>query len=573
MTRGKRGSSAMVLALVLLLSAACGVQSRSTQSRGLPAGAQVGNTGAPKTLTLAILREPEGFIDFEQGGKRGGAHNAKDIAHQQLVVVGEDGTYQPQLATEIISVDKGSWRVNADGTMDTAWKVRSNVRWHDGTPFTSADLLFTFTVKKDRDISWSSLGRPDLMESATGPDPLTFVIHWSDTYFDADRAQDLPPLPRHLLEDTYRNDKAGFVNSPRFSTEFVGLGPYRLQRWEPGSHIQFARFDDYYQGRPPFDSVVLKFRADPNIMIANILSGTVDVLLPLGVDTEAALEVRRRWEGTGNQTRFSAQDTIWYVQIQFRPDYARPSNGLTNRAVRQALYHAIDRQALVEAVSEGVAPIADSWFRPDEPIHAELESSIPRFPYDPTRARALLAQAGWTPSADGTLVSGASGERFEIEVRGNQAGGIEKRVSVVGDGWKTVGVQPQFNIVPAARQGDAEYAATFPAGFVFFSQGRLFWQNRLHSSSVASPANRWSGRNRGGYSNPKVDALLDQIVVAIDPRERIPLHRQLLAEQLGDVALMPLYWEVTPLLMVKGVTGQIGGQDEVITNFFTWNRD
>ncbi|MEA2641594.1 MAG: peptide/nickel transport system substrate-binding protein [Chloroflexota bacterium] len=568
----RQASPVRWLALVLLLATACTAPAPSPAS---PAGQPVPPTqAAPASgnITLAILREPTGFIDFNQGAKPGGANNAAQIVHQSLVVVDEAGRYVPQLAAELTSVDRGTWRINSDGSMDTTWKLRPNVKWHDGTPFTSADLLFAFTVKKDPDIAWSSLGRPDLMESATAPDPLTLVIHWSTPYFDADRGQDLVPLPQHLVGDLYASDKASLQFSPRFSTTFVGLGPYRLERWEAGAFMQFSRFDDYFQGTPPFNSVTLKFLGDPNTMVANVLSGAVDVLLPLGLDVEAAQELERRWAGTGNQVRYNIQDTLWYVQVQFRPDYARPTNGLTDRSVRAALYQATDRQALVDVATSRAAPIADSWFNPRDAIRPDVDSAIPQFPYDLARAQQLLRDAGWTRGADGTLVNGQTRDHFEIELRGNQAGGIEKRLNVVADGWKAVGADVQLNVVPTARASDAEYASTFPGGFVFFSQGRLFWQNRLHSSSIAAPANRWTGRNRGGYRNPRVDTLLDQIVVTIDPRLRVPLQRQLLQEQLGDVALMPLYWEVTPVVTVQGITGPIGGQDDVISNFFGWRR-
>jgi len=569
-----RSSSAGLPALagLLVLLSACAPQRAPSAVQGV--GDSAGQPSAPKTITMAVQREPaEGFITFSGGAKRGGGHNARFVVHNSLIFTDEQLVNHPQLAAELISVDHGTWRINADGTMDTTWKLHPNVKWHDGRPFTSDDLLFGYTVKKDRDVPWRSTGRPELMQRASTPDALTFEIRWSAPYFRANEAPDLEALPRHLLEDVYRDDKPNFVNSPRFTTEFIGLGPYKLERWQPGSHMEFSRFDDYFRGRPPFDSVVLRFLGDPNTMVANALAGNVDLLLPIGIDVDAALEIQRRWEGTGHRVRFVPTDFLWQVEIQHRPEYARPTYGLTDRTVRQAFYHAIDRATLAEVATNGLAPVADSWFAPGDAVRRDLESSIPQFPYDLARAQGLLAQAGWNRGSDGVLVHAQTGERFEIELRGNQAGGIEKQLNVVADGWKALGARANLYVVPTALEVDAEHAGTLPGGVVKFQGSAPFIENRMHTQHIAAPANRWSGRNRAGYSSPRVDSLLDRLVVTIDPGERLILHRELLEAQMGDVALMPLWWEVSPVPMVRGLEGPIGGQVDVISDFFRWRRD
>src|SRR4029434_4832978 len=155
------------------------------------------------------------------------------------------------------------WRVNADGSMDMTWRLRPNVKWHDGTAFTSADMVFSLEVLKDRALPpTASAGSLRLMESATAPDDLTFVVHHSQVDAAASEATGLIPLARHVFEDLYRTDKAAFVNSSRFRSDFVGLGPYRVTNWELGSFIELARFDDYFAGRPPFDSVLVRFVHD-----------------------------------------------------------------------------------------------------------------------------------------------------------------------------------------------------------------------------------------------------------------------------------------------------------------------
>jgi peptide/nickel transport system substrate-binding protein len=105
--------------------------------------------------------------------------------------------------------------------MDTTWLLRPNIKWHDGTPMTSDDLLFSFTVIADPEIP-NQVGAPlRLMASATAPDPYTFVVHWSAPYIDADQAPGLTPMPRHILGEIYRTDKAALPIHPWMTTDFV----------------------------------------------------------------------------------------------------------------------------------------------------------------------------------------------------------------------------------------------------------------------------------------------------------------------------------------------------------------
>ncbi len=118
--------------------------------------------------------------------------------------------------------------------MDVTWKLRPNIRWHDGTPFTSRDMAFSFQLYKDPEHSSSYTATLNQMIWVETPDPLTYLVHWSRADSRSLQAEGLTPLPRHLLEPLYVTDKPNFINSPRFSNEWVGLGPYKLARWEPG---------------------------------------------------------------------------------------------------------------------------------------------------------------------------------------------------------------------------------------------------------------------------------------------------------------------------------------------------
>lgn len=549
-----------MLAAIVALGAGC------APGDGRSSVAQQTAGRASKTLTIALQQEPAILVwELAQTNvKSGGAHLTFNIVHNYLVVEDNNRGFRPQIAVEKPSVENGAWRLNPDGSMDLTWRIRPNVKWHDGTPFTLDDLVFSFQVYKDPEIPTNIARLIAPFESVTPTDPHTLVAHWSRTFVDADQAVGLVPLPRHLLETAYASDKANLVHSPRLSTEFVGLGPYRLLRWESGSHMELVPFDDYYLGRPPLSGVTVRFIGDANTLVANILAGTVDIIPPIGLDVDATTEVRRRWEGTENQAIPDLRGGFRVLEIQHRPQYARPANGFPNLLVRQGFYQAIDRPALADAMSNGLGPIADSWFPPNDPLRPHVEAWIPQFPYEPARSLSLLAQAGWTRGPDGLLVDGLTGERFEAQVTARGPRDAREQ-HIIADSWKAVGAQLELYSVPPALQRDREHISTLPGVWLATLQIEHLTTDRFHSRSITSPATRWTGNNRGGYSSPKVDTLLDRLTGTIGAEQRLGLYRELLREQMGDLPLMMLYWESDIVLALKGVKNASGGGNS------TWN--
>src|SRR5207244_3933759 len=129
--------------------------------------------------------------------------------------------------------------------------------------------------------------------------------------------------------------------------------------------------------------------------------------------------------------------------------------------------------------------------------------------------------------------------RFETEIWANQAAGWDKLATIAADVWKPFGVKINVGIIPPALLGNREYESGYPGLFVTNVQTDQFTSNgyvgRLDSRQVSAPANRFNATNRGGYTNPKVDALYDQLAAAIDPKAQVPFHRALLQEIMSDV--------------------------------------
>ncbi|HZT06720.1 MAG TPA: ABC transporter substrate-binding protein [Chloroflexota bacterium] len=534
-------------------------------------------TRSPKILTIALQREPADFGGYGTSSTTaGGAQQVLPIVNDGLTYADKSTVNHPLLAAEMPSFERGTWKVFDDGTMETTWTLRSNIKWHDGTPLTVDDFQFGFVVARDKDLPKRIPPTVAAQRELAFPDAQTMVISWSALNYAGDFAG-VTPLPRHILQESYDTDKQGaFVNNPYFSTEFVGLGPYKLDQWERGSEIDFSRFDDYYLGRPPLDRVIVKIIGDPQAAVAAILSGVVDIVLPTGVDLDAALDVKRRWEGSGNVVRADSTARPIEFEIQYRPDVARPVNGARVKTVRQALYEGLDRVGLNEVGSSGLGALADSWVEPTDAIRRDVESFIPKYPSDPADAARLLAQAGWAKGPDGVLVHEGDGERFDLEIWANQAIGWDKIATVAANQWKALGVEATVSTIPPALIGNRQYESGYPGLFVTNVNKEQFWaQNfagRYDSRYIPSPANNYNAGNRGAYVNPTIDAIYDRIYVTLDPRALTTLYQQLVHEAMSDLAQMPLYWEVVPVLKLKGVKDHEGGITQTWF-FYDWDKE
>ncbi|MBI4213134.1 MAG: hypothetical protein HY534_02395 [Chloroflexi bacterium] len=559
-----RANATLRVAMVLVtLVSACARQPES----GASEASQPTQPQQRPTLTLAAQRELSMFNYYlpSAAESTGGLTAVKQIVHNQLVVLDDRGAWVPQLAAEPLSVAGGNWRVNPDGTMDTTWKLRPNIKWHDGTPFTADDLLFSFTVYKDPEIP-NKMGAPlRLMESATAPDPLTYVVHWSMPYAFANLDPLVDPLPRHRFDELYRTRKAELLNSPMFREDFVGLGAYKLVNWAPGSHLEFAPFDDYYLGRPPLGKVVVLIIPDPTTTIANVLSGGVDVVINNEISQQSGLQVRDRWQGTGNQVQFVPSDKPSWIEIQKDTQFARPINGLPNPKVRQAFLYALDRGEIAAFLTSGTGVVADSWITPNHADRPQLGASIPQYPYNLTRAQQLLAEAGWIRGPGGVLVHQASREAFQVEARFSDDDESTKLMAVAADYWKALGAEISLATLTPAQKSDNEYRAKF-SGFAGAVSPNI--PTGLASTQNASPQTRWIG-NRGGYNNPKVDGLLERYNVTIDSAVSLAIQREMLQEAMNDVAYMPIYFKTQATLVGEGVTGPRGSS---AWNFFEWTK-
>src|SRR4030095_7335123 len=163
--------------------------------------------------------------------------------------------------------------------------LKPNLVWHDGAPLTADDFIFAFKVGTPANGFRTVQVPSPMMEDVLAPDDRSLVIRWKGVYPDAavlllgDVKFGLPPLPRHILEQVSNQGADAFQAHPYWTTEFVGAGPYKVDRWELGSHIAEVAFDQHVLGRPKIDRLRVMFVSDPNTAFANLLAGSTHVAL------------------------------------------------------------------------------------------------------------------------------------------------------------------------------------------------------------------------------------------------------------------------------------------------------
>ncbi|MBI4213606.1 MAG: hypothetical protein HY534_04785 [Chloroflexi bacterium] len=583
----RREHTALSLAMIgLLVVTACA----PSQSAGGGAEPAAPAPEKEKTIIAMIQREP-GSLDIEltqdRGSSRaGGAQHVAGIVKDGLTATDEGGQRVPQLATVVPSQANGMVVLNADGTMDVTWKLRPDIYWHDGAPVTTADYIFRERVIAELQIVGT---RPAVaMLGVTAIDDKSMVVKWAGPYINYDEGG-IANLPKHILGPVYEQDKEALPRNRFFRGEHVGTGAFKLVEWVDGSHLDFRRFEQYYGGVAKVHRIILRLVPDTNVMVANLLSGTVEVAIPEGIEMEKAIELKQRWdqEGAGHSVKSYITTALYYLEIMVDPQYARPIKGMPVKEVRQALYFGLDRPSLNQALHGDLGMVADSQYAPNDKYYPMVKDVMPRYPYDTRRALQLLEQAGWTRGPDGILVHPPSGpmqgspwalpatgeERFDLHVMLFPGQQHFKMGSIVQANWKDIGVNTTLESLTPANQTDVSYTSRRSGLFTSNPGGSAFYQSRLHTRSIPIEANRYSGSNRGHYSNPEMDRLLETLAVTLDPAEQQRLHRRNLELTIGEAMMYPLFWESVPMISLKGIKGTKIIGSSATQNINEWDKD
>lgn len=545
----------------LLLALAC-VPAAQPQ----PSSAPQTSPSAPKSIVIAMNRDPSGF----------GPHQSTDTNLTPLFLATLikykvwDNNFEPWVATELPSLERGTWKVLPDGRMETVWPLRRDVKWHDGIPFTARDLVFGWGVVLDPQFATLEAAVPNRMESVTARDDHTLVIVWKDIFIYANLLVrgGMTPLPRHLLEADYRREPTTLASHPYFTTAYVGTGPYRVTSFDPGLSIRFDASPDYFLGKPKIDTIFYRVISDQNTALAQVLANEVDITMRSAIGLNPSLTAKERWEAAGEGNVHYVQTGWSNVNLSWRNPW------FEDVQVRRGMLHAIDRQEMVRTVFFGVTSVPDTMIRASDPLFPEVDRRVTKYPYDPNRARQLMAEAGWRPGPDGILVNGR-GERLSIEARATLGDRETEQVqAIVLDHWRTLGVESRVNNLSRRALDDADNRGRWPgACFCGAAGGSLEPNDPLHSDwhsrYIPTEANNWQGDNQEGWR--AADAILDLWERELDLAKREQLRLQVALRWAEDLPSLPLNFNVEITTVRKGILNASPRLGSGGSNAMTWN--
>jgi peptide/nickel transport system substrate-binding protein len=386
--------------------------------------------------------------------------------------------------------------------------LKRGIAFQDGHELTSADVVYTFRSFLDPGFNSPRKGSFRELQSVAASDRYTviFTLHEPFTSFPVNLVMPIVP------------DGAG--TSP--SRAPTGTGPYRFVRYATDDRIELERFDGYFDGRPANEGLLLKVVPDDIMRGLELRKGTTDLIVnDLSPDIAYQLE-----KAYGLQMARTPGVDYQYVGLNLRDPVLR------DRRVRQALAYAIDTRAIVEYLQRGLAvPAAGllprlSWaFAPD----------VRSYPYDPARARALLDEAGYRDSdGDGPA------PRFRLGLKISNSQEFNRlQASVIQQNLRAVGIDLDVRTFEFATMFNDVVTGNFQMYVMQWTAGSLADPDilrRAFHSNQTPPA----GFNRGHFSDPRVDALLDEASGSTDEARRLELFQEvqrLLAVELPYISL------------------------------------
>jgi peptide/nickel transport system substrate-binding protein len=462
------------------------------------------------TLVVAIGEDPGNFNPAISTSFS--AHVVSDSFFNGLVGLDANANPVPDLAER--------WEISDDVTTYTFHLAR-NVTWHDGQPFTSADVKFTFETMLLVYHSRTKAGLENVLESIETPDDHTVVFRFNSPYAPLLQRLDVteaPILPRHIYEGIEDPTQTEANMSP------VGTGPFILDSYTPDLEVRLVRNENYFKaGLPHLDRVVFRIIPDVSTQIAALEAGEVDYVWRVpGPDVariEALPETAVLPVASGPGGGFCIMTLTFNLEREVFQDVQ----------VRQAFAHAIDRQQLLEQVifNQGKVAIA--------PISSRIEwahlADGPAYAYDPDRAEELLDAAGYERDASGT--------RFAVDFVHFPT--FAKYGEVMREQLGMVGIDFQLRPLERGAAIDAIFTdRDFDTNIISYCNNTdpEIGVRRMYVSTNIGPIPFSNGAT---YVNPEVDRLFDEAAATADLERRGELYREIQRILLDD---LPYWWLV-----------------------------
>jgi peptide/nickel transport system substrate-binding protein len=564
---------------MLVATGCAGAQPQATTSSPSGGGASTSSapSGPPKRIVAAVFDDvPFVYQMLNPASRYRGVETIQDLVTSGLTQQQQGGADMALLAEAVPTIENGLWTVLPNGEMETTWHIRPNAVWHDGVPFTSDDLLFTLEVSRDKDLPIFLTDSFDYISDAKAPDARTIVVHWNQPYihanqlFSSSQSQFAMPIPKHIMEQAYRTQKSTFLEQSFWGRDWVGTGPFKIKEWSLGSQLVVTAFDQYVLGRPKLDEIEVRYFSDDQTLLANVLAGTIDVVIGRGITGPAAAQTVASWGGAGHlDPRFRSWISLYIQFIDPNPSI------LANVQFRRAAAYALNRKEMIDELIAGQSPVADSWLLPGQPQYQQIEAqNVTRYPYDPRQTAQLIEQLGYTKGADGMYVDG-SGQKLNLEVRTTAGDDIREKLQLaIQDSWKRAGIDTTLVLIPRQQAQDLAYRATYPAFELnrnpVDEEGLKNWS----SKRTPLPENNYQvAGNRSRYRSPELDTLVDRYFTTISEPDRMQVMGQVVRTLSEQVPAIGILYDAEPTLISNKLVnvGAGAGARTQAWNAYAWD--
>lgn len=485
-----------------------------------------------QTLTVGLKAEPSS-IDPHYHNLTPNNAFARDV-FDRLIMPDHKQQLKPGLAISWEAIDDLTWEI----------KLRQGVKFHDGSPFTADDVVFTFSRAQNVANSPSSFGTYLKGKTIKKVDDHTVLISTERPY---------PLMPNDLSTFSIISKKYGegaTTEDYNSGKAAIGTGAYKFVEWVPGDRIVLERNDDYWGEKPKYQSVLIKpIKSGPS-RVAALLAGDVDF-----IDNVPTVDIGH----LRKESELTVMDSISNRVIYLHLDHARDNspfvrangggeikNPLKDLRVRTAISMAINRDAIVEHVMEGIA-IKAGQLLPEG--FFGVSPNLQPVAYDPEGAKKLLAEAGYP---DG----------FELTIHGPNDRYINdtKICEAVAQMLTRVGIKTQVETMPKAiyfkraSRGGPDKTPEFSFILVGWGAGTGEASSPLKSLLHTYDASKGFGAsNRGRYSNPEVDALVEEALATVDEAARQDLLAKATEIAITDVGIIPLHYQISTWAARKGI--------------------
>ena len=476
-----------------------------------------------------------------------------------ITIYDGDGKLICLLCTDVPSLENGLARLeDRDGGqkgMAVTIKLKPDLQWADGAPVTAQDLAFTWRVSRDPAAGFSNSNPWTRADRVEVVDDHTAILHLPQVQVSFAQWDQI--ISEHIDGPVYDRSKAAsdgkagdYINSTVFNhaptTPGLWDGPYVISEYVSGNQIVLAQNPHWAGTKPGFKHIIFRFIGDTAALQANLLSGDVDIDNNITLDQEISLQ--KQYPDRFNYLYFPS---LTYLHI----DAAHDNPILSDLRIRRALLMAIDRKTINQRLFDGRSTVSASFVSPHNP---EFDPSIPVVPFDLPGARKLIAEAGWTPGADGICID-KDGKRLSLEFLSASGFKInELEMSVIQSEWKQACVEVHLRFEPSRTLfGDTTKHRSFP-GLVMYTWTSLVGespQRTLGTGAIPSQANNWGGSNFTGFSDKAFDAQVAIADTALDPaasHAAWSAMQRIYAEQLPA---LPLFTMAIPGVIPKWLKG------------------